>query len=334
MRFSIIIPVFRVEKYLQGCIESVLRQSFDSYELILVDDGSDDNCPIICDSYAEKNPCVKVIHKSNGGLVSARKAGARIATGEYIINIDGDDWIDAHYLQTIDDAIVKSESADIIIWGTTIWRDNRSSITRIWNKPFGLYAGPMKKEIEHRFLYDPDKLAVNSGSVSINLVTKAVKRDLYTKHQNIIDDCVTKGEDALLSLLLLMHANSIYCLEYYGYNYRYVTSSISNSICSGDFDSLSFLVLSMLDIIKNDKDYYNQICAYAMWRLVSLLSSLAKNVDNYSSFKAEAMTIDQHIIEISTSARISKKRLKDYIKIMLLKKQRWFELYLILKHLI
>ena len=91
MLFSVIIPIYNVEDYLERCIESVLAQTFADYELILVDDGSTDNCSAICDQYAEKDSRIKVIHKKNGGLVSARQAGVRIAEGEYVFNLDGDD---------------------------------------------------------------------------------------------------------------------------------------------------------------------------------------------------------------------------------------------------
>ena len=93
MFFSIIIPVYNVQHYLQECVDSILSQSFDSFEIILVDDGSADGSPAICDDYAKKDNRVKVIHKKNGGQSSARNAGTKIAQGEYIIYIDSDDFI-------------------------------------------------------------------------------------------------------------------------------------------------------------------------------------------------------------------------------------------------
>jgi len=78
MLFSVIVPIYNIEKYIRKCIDSVLAQSFTDYELILVDDGSPDNCPAICDEYAKSNPKITVIHKENGGLVSARQAGINL----------------------------------------------------------------------------------------------------------------------------------------------------------------------------------------------------------------------------------------------------------------
>ena len=93
MKLSIIVPVYKVRRYLQRCIESILQQTYTDYELILVDDGSPDNCGAICDRYAQECDKVKVIHKKNGGLSSARNAGLAVARGEYITFVDGDDAV-------------------------------------------------------------------------------------------------------------------------------------------------------------------------------------------------------------------------------------------------
>ena len=91
---SVIIPIYKVEQYLRKCVDSVLLQTYANLEIILVDDGSPDNCGKICDEYAEKDSRIKVIHKTNGGLSSARNSGLDIAKGDYIGFIDSDDWIE------------------------------------------------------------------------------------------------------------------------------------------------------------------------------------------------------------------------------------------------
>ena len=101
IEISVIVPIYRIEKYLPECIDSLLDQSFLNFELILVDDGSPDNCPKICDDYSKKDTRIKVIHKENGGLLSARKAGLKAAKGNYIAYVDGDDWVDKFYLDTM-----------------------------------------------------------------------------------------------------------------------------------------------------------------------------------------------------------------------------------------
>lgn len=98
-RISIIVPIYKVEPYLHECIESILSQTYQDFELILVDDGSPDNCGAICDEYAEKDSRIRVIHQQNGGLSAARNAGLDIAQGEYVTFVDSDDVLHPYYLE-------------------------------------------------------------------------------------------------------------------------------------------------------------------------------------------------------------------------------------------
>lgn len=117
MRFSIIIPCFKVEQYLCKCIDSVLSQTFTDFEVILVDDGSPDNTPSICDEYSRASDKVVVIHKTNGGLSDARNAGLDIAQGDYVMFLDSDDWWDDNDALCKIDASINETGADIIIFG-------------------------------------------------------------------------------------------------------------------------------------------------------------------------------------------------------------------------
>ena len=91
---SVIVPVYRVEKYLDKCVQSILAQTYRDFEILLVDDGSPDNCPQLCDTYAQKYDCVRALHKSNGGLSDARNFGIKYARGNDVTFIDSDDWIE------------------------------------------------------------------------------------------------------------------------------------------------------------------------------------------------------------------------------------------------
>lgn len=111
---SVIIPIYNVERYLKKCLDSVENQTYHELEIILIDDGSTDNSPIICDKYAEKDPRITVLHKKNEGLSSARNAGLDIATGDYISFIDSDDWVSPHYIETLF-SLAQHNKADIAI---------------------------------------------------------------------------------------------------------------------------------------------------------------------------------------------------------------------------
>ena len=111
---SVIVPSYNIEDYIGECIESIMEQTYCDWELILVDDGSNDRTGDICNEYAGKDNRIKVIHKENGGLVSARKSGLERATGEYIFYLDGDDWIKPDALEVLC-TCAKRETVDIVI---------------------------------------------------------------------------------------------------------------------------------------------------------------------------------------------------------------------------
>lgn len=117
MKISIIIPIFKVEAYLRECVDSVLNQTFTDFEVILVDDGSPDSCPQICDEYAAKDARIIVIHKPNGGLSDARNFGLDRAKGDYIMFLDSDDWWDdKNALKKVNDSLTVS-NADVLVIG-------------------------------------------------------------------------------------------------------------------------------------------------------------------------------------------------------------------------
>lgn len=118
-QISIIVPIYKVEKYLSRCIDSILKQTFTDFELILVDDGSPDSCGVICDKYAKKDSRIRVIHQKNGGLASARNSGLKIAVGEYIMFCDSDDYVSPNWCQHLISK-VKKEHDNMIFGGINV----------------------------------------------------------------------------------------------------------------------------------------------------------------------------------------------------------------------
>ena len=135
---SVIVPVYKVEPYLRKCIDSIINQTYKNLEIILVDDGSPDNCGKICDEYAEKDSRIVVIHKENGGLSDARNAGIDTAKGEYLTFIDSDDWITENYIKYLYDLLNKY-TADISGCNYTVVRDD------------GIYVKDKNSFFEDRF---------------------------------------------------------------------------------------------------------------------------------------------------------------------------------------
>lgn len=121
---SVIIPIYKVEQYLDRCLESVTNQSYKNMEIILVDDGSPDNCPVMCDTWAKKDARIKVVHKENGGLSDARNAGLKIATGDLIGFVDSDDWIAPEMYERLARSINDDQSDVAACAVEMIWEDD------------------------------------------------------------------------------------------------------------------------------------------------------------------------------------------------------------------
>ena len=126
---SVIVPIYNVENYLERCVESIIHQTYKNLEIILVDDGSPDNCPQMCDEWAKKDNRIKVIHKENGGLSDARNAGTMIASGELVAYIDSDDWIESKMFEDMYNRMQK-DGSDIVASGVN-WVEEDGSLIRV-----------------------------------------------------------------------------------------------------------------------------------------------------------------------------------------------------------
>ena len=147
MKVSIIIPVYNVEAYLDRCLKSIVNQTYENLEIIIVDDGSPDKCPFICDSWQLKDDRIIVIHKENGGLSSARNTGLDIATGDYICFVDSDDYISLDMIETMLDAAL-TYSVDVVTCGRI--RVANSTEEEMYSLPKGkLFTG--EKAIKELF---------------------------------------------------------------------------------------------------------------------------------------------------------------------------------------
>lgn len=159
---SVIVPVYKVEKYIDRCINSIINQTYKNLEIILVDDGSPDNCPRIIDDYSQKDSRIKVIHKENGGLSSARNAGIEIATGDYIGFVDSDDYIRNDYFEILLENIMVTD-ADLSICrnkkfceNDEVFTEKLINIEAVYNKKqllYELYKAPGVHECAWGKLY-------------------------------------------------------------------------------------------------------------------------------------------------------------------------------------
>lgn len=219
--FSIVVPIYKVEEYLKKCVDSILEQTYKEFELILVDDGSPDNCPKICDEYAQKDSRIKVIHKKNGGLVSARKAGLSVIEGEYVLCIDGDDWVDKNYLLIFEKAI-KKYNPDIICCGSLLAFENKNIKWSISEKDEYYDRKKIEKEIF------PILIENKTGKYfTPTLWAKVFRKDIYKSQQEKIDSKVNIGEDHICTKPTIYNSNSMVILKECLYYYRQNPTSMT-----------------------------------------------------------------------------------------------------------
>ena len=226
--FSVIVPVYKVEEYLPQCIESVLGQTYTDFELILVDDGSPDNCGKICDSYAKIDPRIRVIHKINGGVTSARLAGAEAAVGTYIVCVDGDDGVKPDYLKRVSEYIEKYAPCIICCSLVDVYEDK--SIEKNFLLPPGNYD---KKRIRNEIF---PLLIEREDAVYFpnNIAGKAIRRDLYIVQQKAVDQQIRVGEDSAVTKPCIYNAEQISVLSECLYCYRQNPKSMTK--CHKAFD--------------------------------------------------------------------------------------------------
>ena len=179
---SVIVPVYNVEKYLGKCVDSILNQTYPDFELLLVDDGSPDGCPQICDGYAARDSRVRVIHKPNGGLISARNAGILAARGDYVCILDGDDWALETMLQFIHDTVSGlPEPPDMVLFAArSVYPDRTEEVLN--DVPEGYYSRErLEKEIFPHLLTD-SRNGIQGGVIQAHTWDKAFRRELLAEH--------------------------------------------------------------------------------------------------------------------------------------------------------
>lgn len=212
---SVIVPIYMIDRYIGICIESIMNQTYENLEIILVDDGSKDKCAAICDLYAKKDERIKVIHKENGGLVSARKAGLEASTGELIGYVDGDDWIEPTFYEKLYEEMVASD-ADIVCAGQS--RDLFTKSVHFTNSlPVGVYENESLNHLLNNM--------ISYGSffrhgVFTYLWNKLFKREVLYKNQMNVDNRITVGEDAAVVYPVLCDCKRVCITEHALYHYR------------------------------------------------------------------------------------------------------------------
>lgn len=213
---SVIVPIYGIEDYIDDCIKSIINQTYDNLEIILVDDGSPDNCPAIIESWAKHESSIIVLHKKNGGLSSARNAGMEVAKGEYIVFIDGDDWIEQQYIEKLVDIVIRYKS-DIGVIGFNRTYENGKKVPSQYhiNGKEICYPSPVNQAIKYFF---EKAIAVWGKIYSSKIIGKT----------RFIEGRL--AEDIPFQVEILKKASHVAFYNDNLYNYRQRTGSIARTI--------------------------------------------------------------------------------------------------------
>lgn len=237
IKLSVIIPVYNVEKYIKRCLDSILAQTYGNLEIIVVDDGATDGSGEICDAYARKDTRIKVIHKENGGIVSARKAGVLHATGGYTTNVDSDDWVEPGAFEAMVEGLEKYRP-DMLAMGYKKEHEGFLEEYPVEMKE-GFYR---KEEFWSAFNEKVHKTAFFCHPVDMSLCNKAIRTELWKKHQLNCPDDLKKNVDDAVIFPCLLDINSIYVDSGIYYHYCVRKKSITWKIHNHDYEY--FLKLS------------------------------------------------------------------------------------------
>lgn len=262
---SVIIPVYKVEKYLDRCVGSVVNQTYKNLEIILVDDGSPDKCPKICDDWAKKDNRIKVIHKENGGLSSARNAGLDIATGDYISFLDSDDSL---HIDTIKFSLFEcvNTGADIVSFKTNIVNE----------KDVVSCDGDMGNYKTKEYNNDQILTSFFSGTDGLFMIScaKLYKREIFN---NLRFEYGKLHEDEFIIVELLNKAHKLVVIDKPFYNYLKRDGSITSARNLKSFENSYEAFLKRYEYIKNNLNGFMSYENVAFLSQLRILYITSKN---------------------------------------------------------
>lgn len=279
MKVSFILPIYNVEKYLSECVESILAQTYSDFEILLVDDGSPDNCPALCDEWAKKDNRIKALHKPNGGLSDARNYGLEHAQGDYVVFVDSDDfWVNKDCLQRLMNVVDAHPECDFIGFNCSYYYSDTKTYNK-WVAYDESLSKPTDKDSVLRSL-------VASGTFPMSACLKVLKRKaLLEINLNFIKGLLS--EDIPWFIDLLEGAKKCMFINDYIYAYRQgVVGSISNSFSVRNFNSILRIIDNELQKLEGrtfnekTKDYIKSFLAYELCICLGGLGQLDKSVRN------------------------------------------------------
>lgn len=300
--FSVIVPIYQVEDCLRRCVDSILAQTFSSFEVILVDDGSKDACPAICDEYQKTDGRVRVLHKQNGGLVSARNAGIRCAAGKYICYADGDDWVAPELLETVYGYLMRENEPDMLVFRAYYeFQDRRELIPE--HVPAGRYEKTrLEQEIYPDMIYDAS-LPFFTGKVFPAAWNKVYRRELLEEHY-CREEAISLAEDNAFTFECLYYAETVIFCEEALYHYNRCNEQSMVSRYDPDYLEKSMRMCSYVFSRLLGKEVYLEQQLHALlagWLVMSVFHEVRheKHVRDAAAKLRKKMKGRQELYEVS-----------------------------------
>lgn len=289
---SVIVPIYKIEKYIGICIESLMNQTYKNLEIILVDDGSPDRCPEICDLYARKDKRIKVIHKENGGLVSARKAGLLASKGEYVGYVDGDDWVGAGFYEALYTAISTS-GADIACAGQS--RDLFERSAHFTDSlPSGIYEGSKLEDLYRNMISNGEFYRTG---VTTYVWNKLFRREVLIEAQLSVDDRISIGEDGAVTYPAMLKAKKVCITDNCAYHYRQREDSMlkKSESFANEAKKLRYLYDYLMDFARKQNNIYDiirQITDYVLSICIIRSGGILDSTDEQPEYTPYGLKID------------------------------------------
>ena len=290
-KLSVIIPVYNVEKYIRQCLDSVYSQTFRDFEVIIIDDGSPDNCGRICDEYAEKygnEINTKVIHKENGGLCRARNDGIDAAQGEWITFVDSDDWIEPDYYEAMFNAL-GDKKVDIFVAGVCFINTFNGAQTKAYCFAEDKVC-KTRKELDH--LMVRVLIGEKNGNIFLGGTgapwDKLYRSDFVRHNKLYFETKLRANEDVLFNFIAFGKADSVEVSALCGYHYRQVEYSITHQINSNKLKSMvTFLETAneYLEKNNNSPEVKYALNSYAIGCIVTSLTYFSPDSQKQKSMK-------------------------------------------------
>lgn len=260
-QLSIIVPVYRAEAYLDRCVQSILQQNDSDFELILVDDGSPDNCGYLCDQYAAQDSRIRVIHQENGGISAARNAGIRAATGAYVTFVDADDEIPAGFYKKCRDVLAGENPPDLLCFGLAYLTAAGEKFDVIRPEIPG-YVLLNRAFITNKLL--PPLLNIDPAQdffIENYAVNKIYRRSLLVENGILFDETRRTWEDRPFVVEFCKFAQSFYYIPEAGYHYIQTPGSLSVRYAA---EKLEIILKNLRHYERLFGDVYDLRCPYAV----------------------------------------------------------------------